>query len=81
MRRDSVELSDTFANVVKKNREAKNLSRAALAQLAGLHQTYIGLLERRQRSPNLDTAKAIANALGTPLATMVAESERMQKRP
>jgi len=51
-----------------------------LAEKAGLHQTYIGFLEREKRSPNLDTAKAIAWALGISLAKMIDESERIQKR-
>jgi transcriptional regulator with XRE-family HTH domain len=51
-----------------------------LGKKSGLHQTYIGLLEREKRSPNLDTAKAIAEALGISLAKMIAESERIQKK-
>jgi transcriptional regulator with XRE-family HTH domain len=78
MRRNVLELSDAFASVVKKHREAKKFSRAALAEKAGLHQTYIGLLERGERSPSLDTAKAIAGALGISLAKMIDESERVQ---
>jgi len=50
--------SDSFSLVVKNPRK-KKMSRAALAELSGLHQTYIGLLERGERSPNLDTAKAM----------------------
>ena len=73
-------LSDAFSQVVKKHREKRNLSRSALAELSGLHQTYIGLLERGERSPNLDTAKAIADALGVSLNKMIAESERIHKR-
>lgn len=73
-------MSDAFSRVVKRHREDKGLSRAALAEMAGLHQTYIGLLEREERSPNLDTAKAIANALRLPLAQMVAEAEQICKR-
>ena len=73
-------MSDAFSRVVKRRREEKGLSRAALAEMAGLHQTYIGLLEREERSPNLDTAKAIASALGLTLTQMVAEAERLSKR-
>lgn len=73
-------LSDSFSRVVKKHREKRGFSRAVLAEKAGLHQTYIGLLEREKRSPNLDTAKAIAEALGLSLAKMIDESERRQKR-
>ncbi len=61
-------LSDAFSQVITKHREKNKLSRAALAEMSGLHQTYVGLLERGERSPNLDTAKAIASALGFPSA-------------
>jgi transcriptional regulator with XRE-family HTH domain len=74
------ELSDEFARVVKKYRESKGFSKSALAEKSGLHQTYIGLLERGERSPNLDTAKAIAEALGVSLAKIIDESERLQKK-
>ena len=72
--------SDVFSQVVKRRREDLKLSRAALAELSGLHQTYIGLLERGDRSPNLDTAKAIANALGISLGKMIRDAERIQKQ-
>jgi len=73
-------LSDAFSQVIKNHREKKKLSRAALAKMSGLHQTYVGLLERGERSPNLDTAKAIADALGFSLGKLIAEAERIQNR-
>lgn len=73
-------MSDAFSQVVKRHRERRGLSRAALAEMAGLHQTYVGLLEREKRSPNLDTAKALADALGLPLARMIAEAEKGLRR-
>jgi transcriptional regulator with XRE-family HTH domain len=57
---------------------ARKLSKAGLAKKAGLHQTYIALLERGERSPNLDTAKAIANALEVPLGKMLRKAETRQ---
>jgi transcriptional regulator with XRE-family HTH domain len=74
------ELSESFALVVQKHRMERGLSRAVLAEQSGLHQTYIGLLERGKRSPNLDTAQAIARALGVPLSRLIAESEKVQNR-
>ena len=50
MRHAGLTLSDAFSRVVAKHREANGLSRSALARLAGLHQTYMGLLERGERS-------------------------------
>ncbi len=80
MQRFSLDLSDGFASVVEKYRKAKGFSRAALAEKAGLHQTYIGLLERGKRSPNLDTAQAIARSLGQPLSKLIMEAEKNQKK-
>jgi transcriptional regulator with XRE-family HTH domain len=70
------QFSDSFSEVIQRAREAKGLSKAALARKAGLHQTYIGLLERGERSPNLDTAKSIADALGMSLGKLVIEAEK-----
>ncbi len=72
-------LSDAFSQVVRRHREKRDLSRAALAEKSGLHQTYVGLLERGERSPNLDTAKAIAKALDVPLGKLIVEAERIMK--
>jgi len=51
------------------------LSRQALAQRAGLHQTYIGMIERGLSNPSLDTANAIAEALEIPFSKLIAETE------
>ena len=64
--------------MVEKHRKKCSLSRAALARLAGRHQTYFGLLERGERTPNLDTANAIARALGKPLEELIAEAGKLQ---
>lgn len=77
MRQSHLALSDTFAQAVKKHREAKGFSRAVLAERSGLHQTYIGLLERNKRSPNLDTANAIAKGLNLPLSKLIIEAEKI----
>jgi transcriptional regulator with XRE-family HTH domain len=80
MQRIPLELSDTFAKVVENHREAKGVSRSALAAKSGLHQTYVGLLERGKRSPNLDTAQAIAKSLGCSLSQLIVEAEKAQER-
>jgi transcriptional regulator with XRE-family HTH domain len=76
MRKPKQSLSDGFSRVVSKHREKQGLSRSEVARLAGLHQTYIGLLERGQRTPNLDTADAIAKALHVPLTQLVREASK-----
>ncbi len=75
MRRSRLEFSDAFALVVQRHRTAKKLSRQALSQKAGLHQTYIGMIERGLSNPSLDTASAIAEALEIPFSKLIAETE------
>ena len=70
-------LSDALSQVIKKHREAKKLSRARLAEKSGLHQTYIGLLERGDRTPNIDTANAIAKGLDVSLSVLITEAEKV----
>ena len=73
------EFSDAFAAVLTRHRRGKRLSKEALAQASGLHQTYIGLIERGLRNPTLDTAHALANALGVPLSELIVQAERIHK--
>src|SRR5208283_1618700 len=75
MRRRRLEFSDAFALVLQRHREAKKLSRQALAQKAGLHQTYVGMIERGLSNPSLDTTNAIAEALEIPFSKLIAEAE------
>ena len=56
------------------------MSRETLAERAGLHQTYIGLIERGMRNPSLDAADAIAEALGVRLSELIAEAEQARNR-
>jgi len=79
MRRRRLEFSDAFAVVLQRHREAKQLSKQALAEKAGLHQTYVGMIERGMSNPSLDTANALAEALEIPFATLIAETERERK--
>jgi len=76
MGRYSSKLSLAFAEVVKRRRIAAKLSMETLAAKAGLHQTYIGLIERGLRNPSLDTVEAIARVLGTSASSMIKEAER-----
>lgn len=53
-----------FGDNVRKERVAKNLSQEALADLAGLHRTYIGMVERAEKNITLVSIEKIASALG-----------------
>lgn len=53
----------SFGLRVRSIRLAKGLSQEQLAELAGLHRTYVSSLERGQRNVGLDNVLALAQAL------------------
>lgn len=79
MPRDVV-FSDAFAVVLQRRRVALKLSRQALAEKAGLHQTYVGMIERGLSNPSVDAAHALAEALEIPFSKLIAQAEAERKR-
>lgn len=60
-----------FISLVKELRIQAGLTIEQLADLAGVHRTTIGLLERNERTPTLAVAHQIATALGHPLHELI----------
>ena len=54
-------------------RMGQGLSQEALADLAGIHRTYVGSVERGERNVALDNIHALADALGVSPALLVAD--------
>ncbi len=69
-------LSAAFAEVVRELRAKRRLSHEDLAHDAGLHRTYVGLIERGLRNPTIEVGNALALALGTTLSDMIRRAER-----
>jgi transcriptional regulator with XRE-family HTH domain len=53
-----------FGSQVRRIREQRGLSQEQLAELAGIHRTYMSSVERGQRNIGLDNIAALAAALG-----------------
>jgi transcriptional regulator with XRE-family HTH domain len=68
---DNIKL--TFGRAVKKLRTEKGISQEKLADLSGLHRTYIGSLERGSRNVSLENINKLAIALECRIATFFGE--------
>lgn len=63
-----------FGKVLREYRLRSELSQEALADAADLDRTFIGMLERGQRQPTLETLFAIADVLKVSPQTLVART-------
>ena len=52
-----------FARKLKEFRVKKGLSQEELADIAGLHRTYVGSVERGERNISIDNMERLASAL------------------
>lgn len=62
-----------FGSNVQKYRKKQNLSQEKLADYAGLHRTYIGMIERAEKNITLCNIQKIANALGVKITQLLEE--------
>jgi DNA-binding XRE family transcriptional regulator len=62
-----------FGTRLRAERERVGISQEALADLAGLHRTYVGGVERGERNVGLLNIIRLARALGVSPATLLAD--------
>jgi len=65
-----------FGRAVRRLRDSRGFSQEKLAELAGIHRTYIGDVERGARNIALVNMARIAKALGTSLSRIIMEMEK-----
>ena len=58
------EILKSVGHEIRKRREGRDYSQEVLAELAGLHRTYVGSVERGERNLSLENLVRIARALG-----------------
>jgi transcriptional regulator with XRE-family HTH domain len=65
---------DKVAEMLQRERERQRLSMTVLATRSGLSQQSVSYVERRLRTPNLDTLLRITDALGVELSPLIAKA-------
>lgn len=63
--RDNVNIR--FGKKVREERQKRSLSQERLAMKAGVHRTYIGMIERAEKNITLENIDKLAKALGIPI--------------
>lgn len=60
-----------FGENLKKVRTNTSISQEKLAELAGLHRTYVSSVERGERNVSLETIEKLASALDVTMAELM----------
>jgi transcriptional regulator with XRE-family HTH domain len=64
---------EKFGEKVRKERHEQGLSQEELASRAGVHRTYIGMIERAEKNITLENIEKVAKALGLKLSEFFKE--------
>lgn len=73
LRRPSSPLTAVLAANIREYRQNHNLSQEEFADVCGLHRTYIGSIERRERNVTLSTLEVLASVLGVSVAKLLTD--------
>ncbi len=66
---------------IRQVREDRNLSQERLAELAGLHRTYVSSVEQGHRNISIENIYKIANALGVSITELIQLCEDRLDQP
>ncbi len=64
-----------FGDNVRKYRKKRQLSQEKLAELADVHRTYIGMIERAEKNVTLLSMEKIAKALNITITKLLEDNE------
>ncbi len=73
---DQCRLVTVFADNVRRRRLELGLSQESLAERAGVHRTYVGMLERAEKNVTIYNIERIAHALQIEPASLLQDSRR-----
>jgi transcriptional regulator with XRE-family HTH domain len=62
-----------FSQRLRQIRQNKGLSQEELADMAGLHRTYVGSVERSERNISIDNMERLAKALEVDITDLLKE--------
>ncbi len=78
-RHTSVRPEIAFGRILRDLRKSRSLSQDELAAQSGYHRTYIGFLERGQKSPSLRTIFDLSATLHVNPSVLIRDTERLAR--
>jgi transcriptional regulator with XRE-family HTH domain len=70
-----ITIQQKLGRAVRRLRSQADYSQESFAAAAGIHRTYMGLVERGRVAATVTTVEKIAAALGITISTLLAEAE------
>lgn len=64
-------IAKTIGQRIRSLREAQGLSQEQLAVKSGVHRTYVGMVERAEKSISVAALSKFANALDTTMSSLL----------
>lgn len=80
LRKPTQGLVGILAENVRTLRYANGQSQEQLADICGLHRTYVGSVERGERNVTLSTLEVLADALGVTVASLLTPLRKSDER-
>lgn len=65
------EINIKIGNKIREIRQSKGLSQEQLAEIAEVHRTYVGMIERAEKNITLVSLEKIAKALGIEIGELL----------
>jgi transcriptional regulator with XRE-family HTH domain len=75
---ESKPIAKQFGVVVRKLRTNRGMSQEAFADLCGVHRTYMGTIERGEKTVTIETVDKIAKALNIRVSQLFIELEKSE---
>ena len=72
-------IEERFGERLRQVRTIAQISQEKLADLAGLHRTYISSVERGGRNVTIETVEKLAKALNVSMAELMPDFDKLKK--
>ncbi|MEG3835142.1 MULTISPECIES: helix-turn-helix transcriptional regulator [unclassified Microcoleus] len=70
--KSEIDIKKRFGKAIRRRRRELDLSQEHLAEISGLHRTYISSIERGQRNPSLENIDNLTKALDISISELFA---------